>query len=57
LLSGGSLLSEGLLIIGWVALWRPVESFLYDWWPILRRIRRLDAARRMPVQVVAAPPG
>jgi hypothetical protein len=25
---------EGLLIIGWVAMWRPLEIFLYDWWPI-----------------------
>ena len=25
---------EGLLIVGWVAMWRPLEVFLYDWWPI-----------------------
>ena len=31
--------SEGLIIIGWVAMWRPVEIFLYDWWPLLRRRR------------------
>lgn len=28
------LIQEGLLIGGWVALWRPIEIFLYDWWPI-----------------------
>jgi len=27
-------LREGLLIGGWVALWRPLEIFLYDWWPL-----------------------
>lgn len=27
---------EGLIILGWVALWRPMEIFLYEWWPILR---------------------
>lgn len=27
-------LSEGLVISGWVAMWRPLEVFLYDWWPI-----------------------
>ena len=27
---------EGLVILGWVALWRPMEIFLYDWWPILK---------------------
>jgi hypothetical protein len=39
-------LHEGLLIIGWVALWRPVEILLYDWWPIVadrRKVRRLLA--------------
>jgi hypothetical protein len=25
---------ESLLIGGWVAMWRPLEVFLYDWWPI-----------------------
>ena len=31
------LVREGVLIVGWVAMWRPVEVFLYDWWPIRRR--------------------
>jgi hypothetical protein len=44
-------LREGLLIIGWVALWRPVEIFLYDWWPVLRRQQRCTAIARMPVDV------
>lgn len=30
---------EGLTIIGWVALWRPLQIFLYEWWPLARRIR------------------
>lgn len=41
------LFSEGLLILGWVANWRPLEIFLYDWWPLRRRrnlYRRLAAA-------------
>lgn len=29
-----NILTEGLLIVGWVAMWRPLEIFLYDWWPI-----------------------
>ena len=57
LVSAGSdsVVAEGLLIIGWVALWRPVEIFLYDWWPIRRRQRILEAIARMPVEVVASP--
>lgn len=38
---------EGLIILGWVALWRPMEIFLYEWWPILRErnlYRRLARA-------------
>lgn len=38
---------ESLLILGWVANWRPLEIFLYGWWPIVRRrllYRRLAAA-------------
>ncbi len=33
---------EGLLIVGWVATWRPLEVFLYDWWPIRRLISSTD---------------
>jgi len=25
---------EGLIIGGWVAMWRPIELILYDWWPL-----------------------
>jgi hypothetical protein len=31
-----TILTEGLSIVGWVAMWRPLEIFLYDWWPIHR---------------------
>ncbi len=44
----GRLLEESLTIFGWVANWRPIEIFLYDWWPIVRRrnlYRRLSAAQ------------
>ena len=30
-------LKESLLIGGWVAMWRPMQIFLYEWWPIVRR--------------------
>lgn len=33
------LLKESLLIGGWVAMWRPMQIFLYEWWPIVRRGR------------------
>jgi hypothetical protein len=42
-----TLVEESFLILGWVANWRPLEIFLYDWWPLARRrrlYRRLAAA-------------
>ena len=46
---GGSaeVLREGLLILGWVALWRPVEWVLFDTWEHRQRraaLQRLAAA-------------
>ena len=41
-------LEESLVIIGWVAIWRPAEIFLYEWLPHARRrglFRRLAEAR------------
>jgi hypothetical protein len=43
----GRVIEESLLIFGWVANWRPIEIFLYDWWPNVRRrnlYQRLSAA-------------
>jgi hypothetical protein len=44
----GRFLDESLTIFGWVANWRPIEIFLYDWWPVVRRRNlylRLSAAQ------------
>lgn len=43
----GRLVEESFLLLGWVANWRPLEIFLYDWVPLARRrdlYRRLSAA-------------
>jgi len=29
-----AVINEGLVILGWVANWRPLEIFLYEWWPV-----------------------
>lgn len=44
----GRVVTESLIIVGWVANWKPIEIFLYDWWPLARRrnlYRRLAAAK------------
>ena len=43
---------ESLLIGGWVAMWRPLEVFLYDWWPIRAEARLFDRLSAMAVRVV-----
>jgi hypothetical protein len=47
----GRVVHESLLIGGWVAMWRPIEVFLYDWWPILGDARRFDRLAAMPVRI------
>jgi len=42
---------EGLTIAGWVAMWRPMEIYLYDWWPLRRQEKILEKLSRMAVQV------
>ena len=53
----GTVLREGLLIGGWVAMWRPIEIFLYDWWPIRGEARLYDRLSASTVEVVASRPG
>ncbi len=43
---------ESLTIAGWVAMWRPMQIYLYDWWPLRRRIRVYQKLSRMPVEVM-----
>lgn len=45
------LVQESLLIGGWVAMWRPLEIYLYEWWPLLRDLRACRKLSNMPVEV------
>jgi hypothetical protein len=45
------IVGESMLIIGWVAMWRPLEIFLYEWVPIRRRCRILGNLSKIPVVV------
>ena len=42
---------EGLTIAGWVAMWRPMQTYLNDWWPLRRRERIYEKLSHMPVVV------
>jgi hypothetical protein len=42
---------EGLVILAWLALWRPAEALLYGWVPYNRRRRRYERLARIHVAV------
>ena len=53
-LGSGALASfarESVIIAGWVAMWRPMQTYLYDWWPLRRRGRILRKLSQIPVRV------
>jgi hypothetical protein len=47
----GQILREMLVVGGWVSMWRPLEIFLYDWWPIREEARLSDRLAAMPVRI------
>ena len=47
----GEIIRESLTIGGWVSMWRPLEVFLYDWWPIRNEARLSDRLAVMPVRI------
>lgn len=50
----GEFVELGLQIVGWVAMWRPLEIYLYDWWPVRNDLRLLERLARMPVRLHVA---
>ena len=46
-----SIIAEGLMIAGWVAMWRPIQTFLYDWWPVRRLGQVFEKLSAMTVEI------
>lgn len=44
-------LRESLTIGGWVAMWRPLEIYLYSWWPLRNTWRLYRKLSHMAVEV------
>lgn len=34
-----SVLREGLIIFGWISIWKPIEVILFDWYPPFEKLR------------------
>ncbi len=47
-----NILSESLTIVGWVAMWRPMQIYLYEWWPLRRWGKVYEKLSHMPVEVM-----
>lgn len=50
--TGAIIARESLTIVGWVAMWRPLQVFLYDWWPLQRQVRLYQKLGSAHVQVI-----
>ena len=48
-------LRESLTIAGWVAMWRPMQLYLYDWWPVRQRGRLYRKLSTMRVELSDRP--
>lgn len=44
-----NIMHEGLIIIGWVAMWKPISNILYDWWPINKEKKTYDKISKMEI--------
>jgi hypothetical protein len=52
--AGGAadIIRESLVIGGWVAMWRPIEIFLYEWVPVWRDRKLFERLGAMAVRIV-----
>ncbi len=46
-----NVVSESLILVGWVANWKPIEIFLYDWLPLKRRRDLYRRLAKAPVEI------
>lgn len=49
-----SIVRESLTIGGWVGMWRPLQIFLYDWWPLTRSRRTYQDLSRAEVRITGS---
>lgn len=45
-----TIIVEGPVIGGWVAMWKPISNILYDWWPLNKEKRIFDKISKMRVE-------
>jgi hypothetical protein len=45
-----NILVEGLIIGGWVAMWKPISNLLYDWWPLQKERNIFEKISKMDIE-------
>jgi hypothetical protein len=48
---GASIVEASLTIAGWVAMWHPMDIYLYGWWPLRRAGKVYRKLSTIPVEV------
>lgn len=43
---------EGLIIFGWVSMWKPFELILFDWYPLYDKIRSFRKILESEIEIV-----
>jgi hypothetical protein len=45
---------EWLMLMGWVSMWRPINIFLYEWWPIRETMKTMQELSQVEIEVHTA---
>ncbi len=51
----GNFVAEGLVIIGWIRLWHPIDMLLFEPWPLHRERRVYQSLGHMRISVLPEP--
>lgn len=45
------ILREGIVIFGWVSIWKPIELILFDWYPLFEKLRFYKKLLAMEIDI------
>lgn len=43
---------EGVLLLGWVSMWKPINIFLYEWWPVAAMKKVFICLSAIPIDFI-----
>ena len=46
-----NILREGVIIFGWVSIWKPIELILFDWYPLFEKVRFYEKLIRTEIDI------